>query len=217
MKTRQDTREVSLVSVPCDAIHFSRIGNTMKPNKNKPSVEEKKMAMELQAPTKPEAIQTLKMFSWLLKQPTVNAAELLGAGKDTWINSMDDVNPLFPTGADFSRPFFVLKAWYFESKTAVQKSRIALKMALPDERVYHISLTYPMSEESGEALYSDREIVLNHFANSSQPVGLMQFEKIDRGQSNAYWRLIYSDSHSMELAGETGFLAEESAVSDGPF
>lgn len=182
--------------------------------KNKPTAEEKQLAMEVQAPVeKPQAIAKSGIFSSLLQQPTIDAAQLLGNDKTVWINAIDEVNPLFPSGGNFSRPFFAIRAWFFESRTATQKSRMGLKIALPDEKVYHISLSYPISDATGEPLYADRQTVLQHFNNSSTPIGLLQFEKVDRGQSNTYWRLIYSDQHSMELAGELALVNEEGTIS----
>lgn len=186
----------------------------MKANlKSKPSPEEKHLAMVAQTTDKPLAIVKPGIFSALLKQSTTDAESLLGGEKTVWINTMDVINPLFPSGGNFSRPFFAIRAWFFESKTATQKARIGLKIALPDQKIYHVSLSYPISDVTGEPLYSDRQVILQHFEESSVPVGLMQFEKVDRGHSNTYWRLIYSDEHSMELAGEPAFINEEGAIS----
>lgn len=173
----------------------------MKKAKQQPTAEEKQLAVDLQAPDKPQQMVKAGVFSMLLQQPTVDASQLLGGDKTVWINTMEDHNELFPAGGDFSRPFFALKAWFFASKSARQKARIGLKIALPDEQIYHVSLSYPLGRDNA-GMYKDRRIILQHFENSSTPVGLMQFQKIDRGQSNSYWRLIYADQHSIELAGE---------------
>ena len=176
----------------------------------KPTAKEKQLATQMQNPTsagsdKPVALtKATGIFGALLKTPTASAETMLGGERTEWINAMNEINPLFPNaGSNFSRPFFALRAWYFESKNATQKSRMGLKLALPDDKVYHISLSYPANEETQEAIYPDRAAVLEHFENSTQAVGLMQFEKVDRGQANPYWRLIYADEHSLELAGET--------------
>jgi|SRR5215468_7327070 len=172
----------------------------------KPTSEEKQIANEMQktpnASEKPVALNQVGVFTMLMQQPTIDAKALLGGGKVEWINAMENINPLFPTGGQFSRPFFVVRAWYFESKTATQKSRAGFKLVTPDENIWHISLPYPLHEDTLQPIYADRETLLNHFENSTVAVGLMQFEKVDRGQNNTYWRFIYSDEHSMELAGE---------------
>jgi len=169
-----------------------------------PTAKEKALADELQTPTeKPQALQSkLGIFDTLLRTPTIDAAQLLGGGKTEWINAMDDVNPLFPTAGAFSVAFFVLRAWYYTSKTAKQPDRMGIKIATPDQKVWHLALSYPFSDETGEPVYADRQAVLEHFEQSTQAVGLMQFQKVDRGQPNPYWRLIYADEHSLELAGE---------------
>lgn len=171
----------------------------------KPTKVEKQIATEMQAPeNKPEALQKMGIFSSLLNQPTMDAAQLFGGGTTIWINAMQERNELFPEGGDFSRPFFIIRAWQFTSKTATQKDRIGMKLALSDENVYHVSLSYPfkIDKDSGElvAIYPDRQIVIDHFEFSSTPIGLMQFQKVDRGQNNPYWRLIYADEGTMELA-----------------
>ncbi|MCI0613386.1 hypothetical protein L0244_10375 [bacterium] len=183
--------------------------------------------MELQTPVmpvtveKPQAIAKSNIFSSLLNQPTVNAAELLGGEKTEWINTMEECNPLFPKGDEFSRPFFALRAWTFESKSATQKSRMGLKIVLPDGKIFHVSLSYVLSTITGEPMYQDRQVVVEHFEKSSTPIGLMQFEKIGRGHSNTYWRLIYADQYTIELAGEKAETDEEGTVvgvpEDAPF
>jgi len=175
----------------------------------KPTDEEVRFATNLQAPSsvpdedKPlPLIKTVdNLFVQLLNAPTMSADLLLGGGdeKTQWINTADEINPLFPGGGDFSVPFFCVLAWYFESKTAVQKSRIGMKLILSDGSAQHISLPYPILEAS-QTGYGDRFRMLTHFEKSSQPVGLFQFQKIDQGQPNAYWRLIKCDDHSMKLA-----------------
>lgn len=179
----------------------------MKTKNNKPTKEEKNLAMSLQGPQPPEAndaMQPKSLFNALLEQPTMDAAQLFGGVTAVWVNPMEEYNELFPEGGDFSKPFFVVRAWTFTSKTATQKDRIGLKLAASDGNIYHVSLPHPYKIEAQtgelEALYADRKIIADHFAMSSTPVGLMQFQKIDRGQSNSYWRLINADAGTIELA-----------------
>ena len=165
---------------------------------------ESKAAMEAQAPIsqdKPQALATQGIFNSLMSQPTVDARQMLGGDRTDWINAMDEENPLFPTGGNFSRPFFILRAWFFQSKNATQKDRMGIKLATPDNKVWHISLSYPFND-AGDPMYPDRAVILDHFNSSTTAIGLIQFEKVDRGQNHPYWRMIFSDEHSMELAGE---------------
>lgn len=192
--------------------------------RNQPTAQEKQLATEMQTPEKPVALTTnnaSNLFQSLLNQPTIDAQQLLGGGKTVWIDTRVQTNELFPTGGDFSLAFFVLRAWYFESKTARNADRFGAKIAMSDGQVYHISLAYPykLNESSGELepMYTDRQALVEHFKRDSTPVGIMQFQKIDRGQSNPYWRLIYADQGTMELAGGSMPAQETTSPDDTPF
>jgi hypothetical protein len=173
------------------------------------SQTEKKIATDMQAPTPTKPIPTEQHsiamkpkneFQSLLNSPTRDASSILGGESLLFVQLQDEQNPFFPTDADFSLPFFITKAWIYDSANARIKSRIAFRCVLMSNAVYGVALPYTLDPE-GKPVYQDREAVLKAFSQSTQPIGLAQWRKIDKGQGTPYYALIYADEHTMELAG----------------
>lgn len=182
----------------------------------KPSRAESKGAFIAQSPIASQSkplmpVTNTNAFESLLGGGMRDASTIIGGEGGKWINMLETPNELFPNGGDFSLPFVMIKANYHNSKTAQNPERMIIRIVLQDGEQYLISLPFAGNDANA---YPDRKALLDAFAVDSRPIGLLQFQAQDRGLPNPYYRFIYADKHTMELAG---LQAQPQADKDVPY
>ncbi|MGH9878010.1 MAG: hypothetical protein ACRD5H_10265, partial [Nitrososphaerales archaeon] len=178
-----------------------RAEETKMKKQQKPTRLEVAKATEAQAPPcLTIAKREQNEFSTLQQSQTRDASTLLGGEKLSFLMLQEKPKELFLNDSDVSLPFFITRCWIYESKTAMETSRIAFRIVTSTNEVYGVALPYKLAHD-GTPLYADRADILKAFQLDSRPIGLIQFQGIDRGFGTPYFRLIYASDETIEMAG----------------
>lgn len=156
----------------------------MKEIKTKPTTEETKAAINLQAPHtvqgEDKPIQRTNTFAQLAR--VSRDAHITFGGRAQWIQPINLFNDKYREGFE-SVPFYITKAWQFTSKHGYGE-RLGLEIVLSDSRMYYVALGLT----EGDLKRND---ILDMFAErNASPLGPLCMRLLPLDKGNDYYDVV---------------------------